>query len=61
VDLSKQQSCNAIENERVQKLLKENKTWSEMWLEYDKENIPYDENFKAIINYALDNTLRKIE
>lgn len=52
VDLSKQQSCNAIENERVQKLLKENKTWSEMWLQYDKENIPYDENFKAIINYA---------
>jgi len=52
VDLSKQQSCNAIENERVQKLLKENKTWSEMWLQYDSENIPYDENFKAMINYA---------
>ena len=61
VDLNQQQSCNAIENERVQKLLKENKTWSEMWLQYDKEVIPYDENFKAIINYALDNTLRKIE
>ena len=61
VDLNKQQSCNAIENERVQKLLKENKTWSEMWLQYDKEVIPYDENFKAIINYALDNTLRKTE
>jgi hypothetical protein len=52
VDLSKQQSCNAIENERVQKLLKENKTWSEMWLQYDSENISYDENFKAMINYA---------
>ena len=61
VDLSKQESCNAIENERVQQLLKENKAWSEMWLQYDKEVIPYDENFKAIINYALDNTLRKIE
>ena len=54
VDLNKQESCNAIENERVQKLLKENKTWSEMWLEYDKENIPYDENFKKIIDYALE-------
>ncbi len=53
VDLNKQESHSAIENERVQKLLKENKTWSEMWLQYDKENIPYDENFKAIINYAL--------
>ena len=53
VDLNQQQSCNAIENERVQKLLKENKTWSEMWLEYDKENIPYDEKFNKVIDYAL--------
>jgi 5'-deoxynucleotidase YfbR-like HD superfamily hydrolase len=60
VDLNKQQSCNAIENERVQKLLKENKTWSEMWLEYDKENIPYDENFKGIINYALSHKINNL-
>ena len=57
VDLNQQQSCNAIENERVQNLLKENKTWSEMWLGYDKEVIPYDENFKAIINYALNHKI----
>ena len=57
VDLNQQQSCNAIENERVQQLLKENKTWSEMWLEYDKENIPYDEKFKEIINYALNHKI----
>ena len=57
VDLSKQQSCNAIENERVQKLLKENKTWSEMRLEYDKVNIHYDVNFKEIINYALNHKI----
>jgi len=57
VDLNKQQSCNAIENERVQKLLKENKTWSEMWLEYDKENIPYDENFKEIIDYTMNHKI----
>lgn len=60
VDLNKQQSCNAIENKRVQKLLKENKTWSEMWLQYDKENIPYDENFKAIINYALSHKINNL-
>lgn len=57
VDLNKQESCNVTENERVQKLLKENKTWSEMWLQYDKENIPYDENFKAIINYAMNHKI----
>ena len=52
VDLTKQQSCNAAENEKVQQLLKENKTWSDMWLQYDSENIPYDENFLAMIKYA---------
>ena len=57
VDLNQQQSCNAIENERVQNLLKENKTWSEMWLGYDKENIHYDVNFKEIINYALNHKI----
>ena len=60
VDLNKQQSCNAIENERVQKLLKENKTWSEMWLQYDMENIPYDENFKEIIKYALNHKINNL-
>ena len=52
VDLTKQKSCNAAENEKVQQLLKENKTWSDMWLQYDSENISYDENFMAMINYA---------
>ena len=52
VDLTKQKSCNAAENEKVQQLLKENKTWSDMWLQYDSENIPYDKNFQAMINYA---------
>lgn len=60
VDLNKQQSCNAIENERVQKLLKENKWWSEMWLEYDKKVIPYDEIFKEIINYALNHKINNL-
>lgn len=59
VDLNQQQSCNAIENERVQKLLKQNKTWSEMRLEYDKVNIHYDVNFKEIIKYALNNKISK--
>ena len=59
VDLSKQESSNVIENERVQKLLKENKTRSEMWLEYDMDNISYDENFKAISNYAIHHKIKQ--
>ena len=59
VDLNKQQSCNAAENEKVQQLLKENKTWSDMWLQYDLENIPYDENFLAVSNYILNNKIEE--
>jgi len=57
VDLTKQQSCNAIENEQVQELLKTGKTWSDMWLQYDIDNIPYDNNFKSVSKYAMNNDI----
>lgn len=60
VDLNKQKSCNATENEKVQQLLKENKTWSYMWLQFDLENIPYDDNFKAMINYAQKHKIKNL-
>lgn len=60
VDLTKQKSCNAAENEKVQQLLKENKTWSDMWLQYDSENIPYDENFLAMIKYAMNHKINNL-
>ena len=60
VDLTKQKSCNAAENEKVQQLLKENKTWSDMWLQYDSENIPYDENFLAMIKYAQNHKINNL-
>ena len=60
VDLTKQKSCNAAENEKVQQLLKENKTWSDMWLQYDSENISYDENFLAMIKYAQNHKINNL-
>lgn len=57
VDLNKQQSCNAAENEKVKNLLYENKTWSEMRLQYDLSNIPYDENFRNVSLYAIKNKI----
>ena len=60
VDLNKQQSCNAAENEQVQKLLRTGKTWSDMWLEYDLDHIPYDENFKSISVYAMNNDINML-
>ena len=60
VDLNNQKSCNATENKKVQQLLKENKTWSDMWLQFDLENIPYDDNFKAMINYAQKHKIKNL-
>ena len=60
VDLTKQKSCNVAENEKVQQLLKENKTWSDMWLQYDSENISYDENFLAMIKYAQNHKINNL-
>ena len=57
VDLEKQESCNAIENESVKELLKTGKSWSDMWLEYDLECIPYDDNFKSVSRYAMNNDI----
>ena len=57
VDLTKQQSGNAAENEQVQELLRTGKTWSDMWLQYDLDHIPYDENFKCVSVYAMNNDI----
>ena len=60
VDLTKQQSCNAAENEQVQELLRTGKTWSDMWLQYDLDHIPYDDNFKSVSKYAMNNNINML-
>ena len=32
-----------------------------MWLQYDLENIPYDESFKAMINYAQKHKMNNLQ
>lgn len=57
VDLKKQEENPLLENEKVQKLLKTNSSWSTMWLQFGQQNYPYDDNFKAVSNYAIHHTL----
>lgn len=57
VDLTNKESYNALDNERVQKLLSQNKSWSDMWLMHDLEQIPYDENFRSVSEYAMNNDI----
>lgn len=57
VDLNNQSNNDTKENERVKKLLEFGESWSTMWLQFGQQTYPYDENFRAISNYALNNTI----
>ena len=59
VDLNKQEGNNTLQNERVQELLKSGASWSTMWLKFGQQVYPYDDNFKAVSNYAINNKLIK--
>ena len=59
VDLNKQEGNDSLENELVKKLLSEEKSWSGMWLRFGQTVYPYDDNFKDVSKYALNNSISK--
>ena len=59
VDLHNQNN-KALDNERVSRLLAEGKTWSEMWMEFGREHIPYDDNFRSVSEYAETHNLHNL-
>ena len=59
VDLNNQQENSTFKNEKVQELLKNGSSWSTMWLKFGQSLYPYDDNFKAISNYAMNNNISK--
>ena len=57
VDLNNQEGNKTFNNERVQRLLKDGKSWSDMWLSFGQEVYNYDENFTAVSNFAKNNKI----
>ena len=57
VDLNDQEDNETAANSHVKALLESEKTWSGMWLKFGQEKYPYDENFMAVSEYAMKNTL----
>ncbi len=53
VDLDKQEGNAIMNHKTVQELLKTGASWSTMWLQFDQQTYPYDENFRAVSNYAM--------
>lgn len=57
VDLSKQEGNNIYSTEIIQNLLSTEKTWSRMWLEYDRSKFICDSNFERVLDYVKDNSI----
>lgn len=55
VNLNNQNNISELENARVKELISQGLSWSEMWLRYWRD--VYDDNFKAISDYALNNKI----
>lgn len=59
VDLNDQKNNDTFNDPIVQKFLKSGDSWSTMWLKNDLLVCPYDKNFRAVSNYAMNNDIKK--
>lgn len=59
VDLTHQEGNDTINNKLVQELLVSGHSFSDMWIKFGQKVYPYDENFMAVSNYALNNALEE--
>lgn len=57
VDLNCQENNISINDPKVQEYMRSGQPWSTMWLKFGQERYPYDDNFKAVSNYAMQNKI----
>ena len=60
VDLNNQNSNTTFMDSRVQKLLRNGISWSEMWLKFGQESYNYDKNFTNVSNYAINHNIKEL-
>ena len=60
VDLNNQANNVSFKDEKVQKLLQKESSWSNMWITFGQERYNYDKNFCAVSNFVKNNNLNKI-
>ena len=59
VDLNNQEGNISMNDPKVQEYMKSGLSWSTMWLNFGQDRYPYDDNFKAVSNYAMQNHISK--
>ena len=60
VDLNDQENNKTAQDPKVRELLEKGDSWSEMWLKFGQDKYPYDDNFMAVSNYAINNIISNI-
>ena len=58
VDLRDQADNDTVDQEELKEQLAAGKTWSDTWIEYDRNKNIYDEHFLAISHYIQDNKIK---
>lgn len=58
VSLDDQKDNLTYYDERVQKLLKDGNSWSDMWAEFHRSKYNDDDNFMEVLNYIKTNTIK---
>jgi putative hydrolase of HD superfamily len=61
VDLKNQDNNALMRNSKVKELLDSGMSWSTMWLKFGQQTYPYDDNFRAVSEYAVNNDLTNIQ
>lgn len=56
VNLNQQDNNKTFYHKDVQALLGNN-SWSDMWLKFGQQKYPYDDNFRSVSNYVMNNDI----
>lgn len=59
VDLNKQENNKTANHPRVKELLDSGESFGTMWMKFSLDKYDYDDNFKKISNYVIENKILK--
>lgn len=59
--MNDQEGNNIYNTDIVQNLLNREKTWSGMWLEYDRDKFNDDKNFEDVLDYVKNNSISLVK
>ena len=58
VDLNNQTDNESSYDNKVKELLDSGKSWSEMWMSFGQDRYNYDDNFKSVSDYVMNNIIK---